>query len=241
MLDLCAFFLDIKQRDTVKFLVHTDDVLFLCKTKKDLQMLYIDFVNHLYALDLQPNLAKVQEGRFANGVLDYCGYRFAGGYVTISPAKIETFKIGIANYCTHYLKKNKLFSERAFIKNINRKINGFGHYYKCGSVANLFEKLDSYIRSQIRLVYKRLPLPLPSNTYLETLGLRSLTKLKKEKKTSLITTKMYQKKHTQPHLKETNLLYIGFLEHLVHQNTEIIHQLKALNKNTIELQKILHL
>lgn len=85
--------------------MHTDDVLFLCKTKKDLQMLYIDFVNHLDALDLQPNLAKVQEGRFANGVLDYCGYRFAGGYVTISQSKIEAFKIGIATYCTHYIKK----------------------------------------------------------------------------------------------------------------------------------------
>lgn len=241
MLGLRPFFLDLKKQDNVKFLVHTDDVLFLCKTKKDLQMLYIDFVNHLNTLGLQPNLSKVQEGRFANGVLDYCGYRFAGGYVSITDSKIDTFKMGIATYCTNYVKRNKKFSERAFVKNINHKINGFGHYYKWGTVANLFEKLDSYIRSQVRLVYKSLQFSMPSNLYLETLGLRSLKNLKNGTKTHLIKANLYKKKQTPPHLKNSNLVYIGFLEQLVQQNTEIIHQFKELNKNTIELQKILNL
>ena len=226
-------------------MVHTDDVLFLCKTQKELKRLYVDFINFLQSVALHPNLAKVQEGRFASGVLDYCGYRFAGGYVTISDHKIIDFKTGIALFCAAYNAYRKPFIERAFIKRINQKIAGFGHYYKWGAVNNIFEKLDSFIRAQIRLVYKRLHLPCPSNAYLETLGLRSLLQLKLGTCQGIITLKSYQsandkKRTTNPtDSKDLNNVYLGFLEKLVHQNTEIITQLKTLNKNTVELQKLL--
>jgi hypothetical protein len=101
-------------------MVHTDDVLFLCKTKKEVQLMYYEFTNFLQSVALQPNLAKVQEGRFATVVLDYCGYRFAGGYVTISHTKIAAFKEGIQLFCVNYTKENKRFVERAFIKTINQ-------------------------------------------------------------------------------------------------------------------------
>lgn len=224
-------------------MVHTDDVLFLCKTNKELQRIYNEFTNFLHSVALQPNLAKVQEGRFATAVLDYCGYRFAGGYVTISHTKIDAFKEGVQLFCVNYTKDHKLFIARGFIKTINQKINGYGHYYKCGSVGNTFERLDGFIRAQIRLLYKKMQLPVPSNASLEQLGLRSLLQLKKGKKQHLIQAKIYKhnlennRKQVHENTKETNKVYMGYAEQLVNQNSEIITQLKILNKNITALRK----
>jgi hypothetical protein len=108
-------------------------------------------------------------------------------------------------------------------------------------VGNTFEKLDGFIRAQIRMVYKKLQLPMPSNPNLEHLGLRSLLNLKKGKKQHLIQTKIYQNNLEKNNIqainnsKEINIVYLGFYEQLVHQNTEIIAQLKAVNKNITDL------
>ena len=203
--------------------------------------MYIEFVNFLHSVGLQPNLAKVQEGRFSTGVLDFCGYRFAGGYVTVSPPKITLFKNAIATYCAGIVQSKKIFSERAFVKNLNQKINGFGHYYKYGNVAHTFDKLDGFIRHQIRTLYKKLQLTTPSNAHLQSVGLRSLAHLKKQKKQTLISHKAYADisavhRHKTP-TKNTalNTVYLGYLEQLVHQNTEIIQQLKKINKSIASL------
>lgn len=225
--------------------MHTDDVLFLCKTQKEVKRVYIDYVNFLNNVALQPNLSKVQEGRFANSVLDYCGYRFSGGYVGVSETKINIFKETIALYCQQYAKRRLPFSERAFIKTLNHKINGFGHYYKYGQVANTFQKLDSFVRARVRELYKRLLLPIPTNFHLEGLGLRSLSKLYTGKQQQLVCAKQYHKKlgataaAQKKSSQELNKVYLGFLEKLVHQNTEMIAQLKQLNSLNKEITKLL--
>lgn len=228
--------------------MHTDDALFLCQTKEDLKRVYIDYVNFLNSVALQPNLSKVQEGRFANSVLDYCGYRFSGGYVGVSETKINIFKENISLYCQQYANRKLAFSERAFIKTLNYKINGFGHYYKYGQVANTFQKLDSFVRARVRERYKRLQLPCPSNAYLSTLGLRNFVLLHKgttqaiQPKAQYINSKAtHRKSLANGHVKrnQVNQLYLGYLEKLVHQNTEMIAQLKQLNSLNKEITKLL--
>lgn len=129
-----------------------------------------------------------------------------------------------------------------FIKKINQSINGFGHYYKFGNVAGVFEKLDSYIRSQVRRCYKRALRSTPNNSYLETIGLRSLKAIYKGKKpiNSQTAKKNYTDRFTAPKPstnKEAAVMHF-YLERLTHQNAQIISatnavlkELKLLNKN----------
>lgn len=222
------FFLDLKQQGKVLFFVFVDDILFLGKNQQDLTTTYYDLHNHLRSMDLQLNIAKIQQGRFATGVLEYCGYRFAGGSVGIAPAKVDQFKTAVEHRAA---RMPNPFIERQYIKGLNGLLNGFGHYYKCGQVTGLFEELDGYVRRHIRVVYARLGMPFPSNEYLTQLGLVSLALLRRQTPQHIVELKKYerlkaqQRKRAKP-TKEA-LLY-NYLEHFDNQNKEIIAQLKRL-------------
>lgn len=123
---LLPFFLEEKSNIDVKCMVFADDVLLLGRNKKVLEDVYFRFVNHLTDLNLQVNHNKVQSGRFASDVLDFCGFLFAGGTVGISDDKVEASKGRICLHCS----KNKAFlNERALIKSVNSKISAFAHFY----------------------------------------------------------------------------------------------------------------
>lgn len=218
------------------FIVFADDILILCKTKQQSKTLYFDLLNHLNSIELDINKSKIQQDRFSSGVLDFVGYKFAGGRVGISGNKITAFKEDFAARCKLLPKP---FNERAYVKNLNCKISGFGHYYKCADVVGLFEKLDSYIRANVRLQYKSLGLPYPTNAYLNNMGLSSLVAIKKKGTRSIIPINKYnvkqqlaREKHIQKTREET---LFNYLEHFDNQNKEIIGLLKKMVKAQEEL------
>ena len=75
------------------------------------------------------------------------------------------------------VKRSKNIDSRTFIKRINRKIDGFGNYYKHGDVAKQFEALDVYIRKLVRMRLKTLLQGKTKNNHLDSLGLHSLITL----------------------------------------------------------------
>lgn len=159
----------------------------------------------------------------------------------ISAVKITAFKTKINQLCTTHTLTNEV----AFIKKLNQRINGFGHYYKCGHVSGVFDKLDSYIRSEVRDCYQRYLRQYPSNSALEGVGLRSLKAIFKGNKPvhSKTTNKVYTDRFTRiesqnvPSTKEREA-FLFYLEKISHQNAQIIgchkavlKELKLLNTN----------
>jgi hypothetical protein len=223
------FFIDLKKQEAIKFIVFVDDMVLLCKNKQVAKEVYIQLFNYLKAVALHINLHKMQQGYFSICKLTYCGYEFAGGYVGVSEEKQHAFKIKIALFCSNC----KIVNEVAFIKKINQSINGFGHYYKCGNVKGVFEKLDSFIRNQVRGCYVRSLKPNPRSAYLNSVGLRSLTAILNGKKptNSQQTKKKYIDRFNKTMTPKTNVqqtaALVFYLEKITHQNAAIIGQLKT--------------
>jgi GTPase SAR1 family protein len=181
-LGLIPIWLGIKKKFDVKFIVFVDDVLILCKSDYDARRVWIFLAEELEkTLKLHLNVDKTVSGRFAKKSVIFCGWCFSGGYVRIEQEKVKRFE----DRFLECIKRSKRDNTRAFIKKINRKITGFGNYYKHGNVLRQFEKLDCFIRKEVR---KWLSGNANSKAYdnkgLEDLGLHSLEKcyLKAHKK-----------------------------------------------------------
>lgn len=239
------FLLQLKKQGDCRFVVYADDFLFLCRSAKACEQLYIDFSNFLYHVELKVNTLKVQQGRFATATLDFCGYRFSGGYVSITPEKVQQFKESIQRHCLYAQTTPQLWDERKFIKSINAKINGFGHYYKYAHVKRLYAHLDSFIRQQVRRLYKHLGLASLTVKKFYHIGLRSLSMIIEKKPQKLISpngykiykekTKMYKDKDSGGGGSRP------LLEKLIHQQAEIIAQLKQMNSHQQEMIRRLDL
>jgi hypothetical protein len=156
----------------VQLLVYADDLLLFCKSPEVCAKLFAWLHNRLledYGLQLQAE--KTQSGRFSESEVDYCGWNFKGGYSRISSAKFEAFKQRLSK------EIDRCASDPlpVFIKRVNRKIDGFGHYYKYGNVSKQFLTLDVYIRILVRkTVHKRYSKSRYNNNALQQLGLRTL-------------------------------------------------------------------
>ncbi|AFL97186.1 reverse transcriptase domain-containing protein [Ornithobacterium rhinotracheale] len=235
------YLLPLKKQSQCKFIAYADDLVFLCMSREKCEEIYNSFINYLYHMELRINVEKVQQGRFSKDTLDFCGYRFSGGYVSISPWKIEDFKNKIKEQSQKFLRTKKKWEERSFIKSLNAKVNGFGHYYKYANVHSLFERLDAFIRQNIRKTYKSLGLAMPTLSTMRKLGLRSLVDIFRGEKQGLISKPKYQDyKETQRHTsKQSMSLLVTYIEKLIHQQSEIIAQLKSVNKQQQEMINLL--
>lgn len=149
---LVPLWLRIKREFQVPFIVYMDDFLILCENQEKCNRIYVYIENYLSRnYDLILNPSKTKAGRLSKETVDFCGWRMAGGYVSIAPEKVEAFKGRIHNELASCRRSR--ISYRAGIKRVNRKIDGFGNYYKHGHVARLFETLDSYIRREVRTYF----------------------------------------------------------------------------------------
>lgn len=171
-LALLPLWLAVKRKHKVKLLVFMDDVLVLCKEPYMPRDIWT-FLSARLSVDLGValNLDKTKSGRFAGSKVEFCGWSFAGGYARVTEQKLNEFKQRI----TDVIKKTKKNDTRSFIKRINNKIDGFGNYYKHGSVLRQFHELDSFIRMQVRSWLTRgVSTKAYANVELEKLGLHSL-------------------------------------------------------------------
>jgi hypothetical protein len=144
---LIPTWLNVKRRYDVKMIVFMDDALILCKDEPTARQVWLQLSHDLQAnLQLSLNPAKTKTGRLGVATADFCGWSFAGGYARIEAYKVEGFKKRLSEL----LRKSEKKSTRAFLKLINRRIDGFGNYYKAGDTLRQFEELDRFIRAGVR-------------------------------------------------------------------------------------------
>jgi hypothetical protein len=144
---LIPTWLSLKRRFDMKMIIFMDDALMLCKDEPTARQAWLQLSNDLQEnLRLSLNPAKVKMGRFGVSTADFCGWSFAGGYARIEKYKVEGFKKRLSEL----LHKSEKKSTRAFLKLVNRRIDGFGNYYKAGDTLRQFEALDCFIRAGVR-------------------------------------------------------------------------------------------
>lgn len=173
LLGLCSLLSDYP------FLCYQDDFLVLLPTKAEIDVCMCRVYAELDKLGLKINLSKLASGCFATSAVSFTGFRYAGSNFGIATEKEEDFKTKIKAMTS---LKRSYSNQAAFVKQINRAINGFGHYYKHASVRLLFGKLDAYVRQRIRRYLMRTRsatdkaanLKLSTDTLYTMLGLRSL-------------------------------------------------------------------
>jgi len=226
---LVALWLHIKRQFGVPFVVYMDDVLIMTTDTAQAHEILAYIENELaFQYDLKLNLQKTCSGRFSRNTVEFCGWRFAGGYTTISEAKIDAFKQRIHHFCANAKQKGT----QAFIKQINRKIDGFGHYYKFGHVRKQFEQLDIEVRGEVRKWLTNQPGTRSySNNVLRNMGLRSLEEIhervhavtSKQALTAIAPTTLYVGKQL-PLTTERgiNNRQIEIAEHALKQLTESV-------------------
>lgn len=144
---LIPLWLEIRRRYRLPLLVFMDDILVCTHSEQQSSEIYAFIVEYLHKnYDLEVNIGKTVSGRFATDSVIFCGWRFAGGYAGISEQKVQEFKERI----TGFVRTRRKTDPHSFFKLLNRKIDGFGHYYKYGDVKGQFRKLDMFIREQVR-------------------------------------------------------------------------------------------
>lgn len=215
---------EYKQNDALRFLVFADDILVLSRNTRDLEKAYFNLQNYVEEHNMQLNLKKLQQGKLGSTSMQFCGYKFAGGYVSIADSKIKNFKSRVE---TLVLKHKKY--PQILLKRLNHLIKGFGHYYKYGNVKKIYNRLDSFIRHCIRKSLKISYPKLKKYGYhlynLEAIweGTKANT-LQNTKKKPLKSIGIAQSKLGIP---STELLLINEnLQHLVRQQKEIIGLIK---------------
>jgi len=229
----------------VPFLRFTDDYLLFCKNEKQAEELLKNIINpRLSELKLSINTLKLNSGKFHQDKVNFLGFEFDKGYIRISKDKVENFKLKIKKLT--YLTQNK--STEVIIKQLNRQILGFGHYYKLAQTKEVFEDLDSFIRLRLRrYITKNKNIKnyqgnfILTNQLLKELKLKSLVEIyesyavkrnKKKKKYVKIRVKTGQRKFSNFSLITETLLQ--------YRQNEILCELKKLTTLIIKMQKKLN-
>ena len=172
---LVPLWLSLRRLYDVPVMVFMDDVLVCCRDAHECAAVYAFLCERLHGdFDLEPSPQKTRSGPFATAGFDFCGWSFAGGYARVSAPKLAAFEERL-----HEVTRRRERSPRALVKRVNRLVDGFGHYYKLGSVKRQFEQLDVRIRAAVR---RRLADAGTTgrifNGDLERLGLHSLSALR---------------------------------------------------------------
>lgn len=169
---LLPLWLEIKRRFKLPLLVFADDILVCTRDESQSADIYTFMADYLHRhYNLETSARKTVSGRFASDAVEICGWRFAGGYSTVSQAKVQAFMDRI----TTITRRRGKTDRASFFKVLNRKIDGFGHYYKYGDVKGQFRRLDMFIRQEVRARFERTGGPkLYSRDRLNAAGLHSL-------------------------------------------------------------------
>ena len=169
---LLPLWLEIKRRFKLPLLVFADDILVCTRDESQSADIYTFMADYLHRhYNLETSARKTVSGRFASDAVEICGWRFAGGYSTVSQAKVQAFMDRI----TAITRRRGKTDRASFFKVLDRKIDGFGHYYKYGDVKGQFRRLDMFIRQEVRARFERTGGPkLYSRDRLNAAGLHSL-------------------------------------------------------------------
>ena len=105
---------------------YQDDFLVLLPSQAEIEHCVLRVNAELKHLGLRLNVSKLSWGRFANTAVSFLGLRYAGGSFGVDAEKEEAFRQHIKQLTS---LTRKYTNQAAFIKHLNRAINGFVHYY----------------------------------------------------------------------------------------------------------------
>lgn len=225
------------------FLRVQDDYLIFCKTKKEPEKILKEIIGpELNNLKLNLQIKKLSSGKLHQNPLEFLGFKYYAGVLTIAKEKIEEFKKKII-LITH-LTKNK--PKETIIKQLNNKILGFGHYYKFASAKKEFEESDGFVRMRLRRYIARNKDSkskegnlMLTNAALKQMGLKSLIDIKEKyasKKGIFAPKKQKKAAKTGKLVRSTNGINLAEIE-LKYGQKLILNELKKLTSLVKKLEK----
>lgn len=126
---------------------------------------------------------------------------------------------------------------RAYIKLMNRKLNGFGRYYKYGNVRKQFEAIDVEIRKIIRMRLKKDGINYSDNETLKRLGFRSLTDIESAIDKNAPLPKNATKRKTPMTMQPSQTGKLTDPSLIITHETHL-HQLEKINRQLVQLNTL---
>ena len=184
-----------------RFVRYADDFLVFCNTKEEAEH-GLQYIKHVLKEELKLDLNKekttiayISYKRYERGKsrperkdINFLGFRMNRYHTVPRKKAVDRFKDKIRRET----KRGWTRDIEEMIRSINRKIRGWGNYYKHGSVKTLFSELDAWIRMRIRLNlgkrkvkgfklnkhYRSISYYKHTNRDLQNMGLISLSKMR---------------------------------------------------------------
>lgn len=157
---------------------YADDFLILTATRGQAQAADA-FVRHIVA-DMGLEVAEAKSGvKRVNDGFEFLGFTVQGRFLRPRPAALARFKDRVRALT----RRQAPVSLRQMIEDLNPVIRGWGHYFAVGTVAELFDNLDKWIRMRLRSKVRGSKARLASSRKMPTrvftgLGLVSLVDLR---------------------------------------------------------------
>jgi len=136
--------------DGVRLVRYADDMVILCKTKKEAERTLKQVEEILAGLKLRLNKEKTKIVNVNKESFVFLGFKFkrGRGIVFVGPRKeaIRKFKDRVRTVTNRRrpLKPEEMMGE------LNSVIRGWGNYFKIGDVKKLYTRLDKWIRMKVR-------------------------------------------------------------------------------------------
>lgn len=167
------------------FLCFHDDFVVLFHSKAEIADCLLFVYHRLDQIGLELDPVSLSSGRLDQEGFQFMGFECKGNTFEIVPEKVRAFRHKIIKVTT-FTRQYK--NQKTFIKQLNRQIDIFGHYYKHGQVTDTFTRIDVFIRKRVRqflffasdMEDRTTNLPHGSYELYSNLGLLSLKRLFKE-------------------------------------------------------------
>ncbi len=244
--EIFLFPLDVRLSENNEVLRFGDDfVVFFRTAQEQKQVLTTILFPTVRELGLCLHPTKCTSGKRNQDALDFLGFRHIGGHLQIQQKRIDQLK----SHITALTDLRRKTGKKAIIKKINRKILGFGHYYKWADATCVFAELDAWIRQRVRrkLLHARSQSDRSgnlqiTNDMLSEIGLKSLVDIKNKKTRgkNQKKSKPAKKRATNDHQTKSYLMTKSLqrsLREIKQQNEQILAMLSSLEKEKKEQQK----
>lgn len=160
---------------------YADDFVIICSTEKRVKKALAEAKKILAKLKLQLHSGKTRIVHTEE--MQFLGFTIGGNNRRgMKPREeaITKFKERIKVFT----RRHKTIPVKDIVRRMNALISGWGHYYKIGSVSEVFRKLDIYLRKRLRIyIEKKISehshQRLSNHTLRKEYGLKSLTYLLK--------------------------------------------------------------
>ena len=141
--------------DSIRLVRYADDFVILCKTKEEAERTMKQVKEILTWLKLRLNKTKTKIANVNIESFEFLGFKLkrSGGKVIVTPGKkaIKKFKETIRRVTW---RRQPVKSE-GMVGRLNSVIRGWGNYFKIGNVKRLFERLDGWIRTRVRMFIEK--------------------------------------------------------------------------------------